>query len=383
MALPDFLSAPTFLSTLVRRRPSAPPEASQVKDRGRLDLPTADLPHLQALQRLCAVHARPGTATWLVVGHGAVRQVLADPLLYSSRPQAAIEAVLLGGAPPRHGEVRRLLTPLLAGDATAPLLRDFTGLAETLVRPSFDVVAEYAAPLVRFLGARLVGVDPEGFGAVLGDIEAARSAGTSGVGAAAPALRRSALCGWLLGEGAGALSEAEAVDLAGLLATASTETAERLIVRCALILSRRPDLHAWLEEGADRVPDFVEEAARLFPPEPVLLRESTRAAELGGIAVPAGAELRLSVAAANRDPAVFDEPDRFDPARGRRAHYAFGGGIHQCLGAGIARRAVVRAVEVLLRAGPLEPAGPLDSLLVEDVGGRLLPKAVPVLSRAR
>jgi len=375
-----------FLSRLGRRPPphSAPGDSSGA---ALLDLPTADLPYLQALQRRGSVHPRPGTATWLVVGHAALRQVLADPLLYSSRPQAAIEARLLGAGPPGHGEVRRRLAPLFAAEATTPLLSDFQARAASLVRPEFDIVADFAAPLTGFLGARLIGVDEATFAGILRDVEAARLGGTAGggtaagVGAAAPALRGAALCRRLLREAPGELSEAEAISLVGLLATASTETTERLIVRCALILLRVPDLRAGLAARPERLPDLVEEAMRLFPPEPTLLREATAPAELDGVAIPRGAELRLSAAAANRDPACFERPDALDLDRRERGHFAFGGGIHQCIGAGVARRAVARAVETLLLADPpLRLAQPPATLAVADVGGRLLPRALPVAS---
>ena len=118
---------------------------------------------------------------------------------------------------------------------------------------------------------------------------------------------------------------------------------------------------------------------RLFPPEPVLLREAVRPASVGGVDIKAGRQLRLSVAAANRDPSRFAEPHALRLDRPKRHHFAFGGGVHQCIGAGLGRRlALVALRTLLLRAPGLAPAEPLDALAYHDVGGRLLPRRLLV-----
>lgn len=74
--------------------------------------------------------------------------------------------------------------------------------------------------------------------------------------------------------------------------------------------------------------------------------------DLAGVALPRGTEVALLLAAANRDPTVFAEPNRFDPARPRRAHASFGGGVHFCIGAPLARLELQIAFRVLREVIP-------------------------------
>lgn len=95
-------------------------------------------------------------------------------------------------------------------------------------------------------------------------------------------------------------------------------------------------------------PDFVEEVLRLDSPAQAVLRVAPADGELGGTPVRAGDQAFVIIGAANRDPAVFAEPDRFDPAR-RGRHLAFGLGPHFCAGAGLAR---LEAEETFARLAP-------------------------------
>lgn len=91
-----------------------------------------------------------------------------------------------------------------------------------------------------------------------------------------------------------------------------------------------------------------EEALRWEPPITTVVRKAVRDCELGGVAIPAGTHVSVSVAAANRDPARYDDPDRFDPTRRNIAHLTFGGGPHLCLGMHLARMEAAVALGALL-----------------------------------
>jgi cytochrome P450 len=97
----------------------------------------------------------------------------------------------------------------------------------------------------------------------------------------------------------------------------------------------------------------VDETLRFDTSVPVWRRVTTCATELGGVELPAGTKLFLWLAACNRDPAVFAEPDRFDMRRGD-AHHAlsFGKGAHYCLGASLGRLEVQLALEELAGRRP-------------------------------
>ena len=82
-----------------------------------------------------------------------------------------------------------------------------------------------------------------------------------------------------------------------------------------------------------------------------LWRVTTQDVELGGVRIPAGASVFLAYGSANRDDAVFDDPDTYDPERANvREHLAFGHGIHVCIGAGLARMESSAALLALGRA---------------------------------
>lgn len=91
-----------------------------------------------------------------------------------------------------------------------------------------------------------------------------------------------------------------------------------------------------------------EEALRWEPPITTVVRLAARDCELGGVEIPAGTNVSVSVAAANRDPERYPDPDRFDPTRKHIAHLTFGGGPHLCLGMHLARMEAAVALDALL-----------------------------------
>ncbi len=105
---------------------------------------------------------------------------------------------------------------------------------------------------------------------------------------------------------------------------------------------------------ADRslVRGAIEEGLRWEPPITSVVRRAARDCELGGIAIPAGTTVNISVAAANRDPKRYPHPDRYDPTRKNIAHLTFGGGPHLCLGMHLARMETTVAINALLDALP-------------------------------
>jgi cytochrome P450 len=97
----------------------------------------------------------------------------------------------------------------------------------------------------------------------------------------------------------------------------------------------------------------VEETLRFDTSVPVWRRVTTRPARLGGVELPEGAKLFLWLAASGRDPAVFPEPDRFDPQRANaKRHLAFGKGIHYCAGARLGKLEAQLALEGLAARFP-------------------------------
>jgi pikromycin synthase len=101
---------------------------------------------------------------------------------------------------------------------------------------------------------------------------------------------------------------------------------------------------------------MIEEVLRWDSPVQGLLRGTTEPTTLAGVDLPQGALVFVSFAAANRDPAQFDEPELFDVTRDPRGHLAFGHGVHHCIGAALARLEARLFFETLLKEGTtLEP----------------------------
>jgi cytochrome P450 len=133
-----------------------------------------------------------------------------------------------------------------------------------------------------------------------------------------------------------------------LILPAGVETTYRASGNLMVALLTEPALMAGLRADRSMLRGAFEEALRWEPPITTVVRRAVRDCELGGVAIPAGTHVSVSVAAANRDPARYPDPDRFDPTRRNIAHLTFGGGPHLCLGMHLARMEATVAINALL-----------------------------------
>ncbi len=168
----------------------------------------------------------------------------------------------------------------------------------------------------------------------------------------------------LLAEAADLLTEAEAISNAAVLMFGGIETTDGMIANAVLHLLSHPGALGLVLADRGLIPAAIEESLRLEPAAAVVDRYATRDTRLGGADIRAGDQVTVSIAGANRDPAVFRDPDRFDirrPDAGR--HLAFARGPHFCLGAHLARLEACVAIETLLdlprlRLDPRSPGAP-------------------------
>lgn len=125
------------------------------------------------------------------------------------------------------------------------------------------------------------------------------------------------------------------------------------------------------------LPTAIEEMLRYCSPVIHFRRTATRDTELGGRAVRAGDKVVVFYSSANRDEAIFPEPERFDVGRSPNEHVGFGGGgAHYCLGANVARLEIRALFEqVLARLPDLRLAGPVERLDSNFING---PRSMPV-----
>jgi len=143
------------------------------------------------------------------------------------------------------------------------------------------------------------------------------------------------------------LSRDELVSFMFILLGAGFETTVHLVSKSALLLADRPDLHRALRDDPARTGDFVEEMLRYDGPTHSLMRITTRDVTLHGTTIPAGSVVALVMAAGNRDPSRFPDPDTFDLDRKPTGVLAFGHGPHVCIGAALARMEGALALRAL------------------------------------
>ena len=173
----------------------------------------------------------------------------------------------------------------------------------------------------------------------------------------------------------------EAVGYYVIIATAGHDTTSAAISGGLAGLLAHPDQLRLLLDDPALVPTAVEEMFRYVSPVKQFMRTATSDQVVGGVTIPEGESVLMSFPSANRDEAVFTDPERFDVAREPNRHIAFGFGAHYCLGTHLARletRAFYN--ELIPRLEHAELAGEPEFMRTIFVGG---PKHVPVRYRLR
>jgi cytochrome P450 len=162
--------------------------------------------------------------------------------------------------------------------------------------------------------------------------------------------------------GDSALTDDQIVSNAAVLLFGGIETTEGMIANAALALLQRPEQMTAVRADPGLINAAIEESLRLEPAAAVVDRYAAADVELAGARIARGDLVRVSIAAANRDPAVFADPDGFDLARRNATrHLAFAHGPHVCVGVHLARLEARTALASLLRRFPelrLDPARP-------------------------
>ena len=126
--------------------------------------------------------------------------------------------------------------------------------------------------------------------------------------------------------------------LLALLLAAGFETTTALLTNGLIALVENPDQAAWLRAHPDAAPSAVEELLRYDSPVQMLFgRRATQPLDLPGVHLEPGQRVVSVLGAANRDPSVFEAPDALRLDRRGAPHVSFGGGVHYCLGAPLAR----------------------------------------------
>lgn len=333
----------------------------------------------------------------MVFGYEDCVAVLKDWETWSSRfppppdMENPPEPMMLSSDPPRHTRLRSLVsqafTPRMV-EALEPRIRE---IARELLKPAIeagecDLVAALAYPLPVIVIAEILGIPPEDrarFKEWSDEAVASLGTGLQGSGRQIRAEifeemreyftqmteerrahpRNDLISGLVQAEQDGEkLTFADLLQMLILLLVAGNETTTNLISNAMLSFLEHPAELAKVEADRAGIPSALEEVLRFSSPVQATVRRPTRDVELHGRTIPAGMPTLVWLAAANRDPAQFPDPLRFDVTRTPNRHLAFGMGIHFCLGAPLARlEARVAYEELLARATGFERTteGPL------------------------
>jgi cytochrome P450 len=173
------------------------------------------------------------------------------------------------------------------------------------------------------------------------------------------------------------LAHDELLTLAATLLMAGTDTTRNQLAAAVQLFCEHPDQWALLAEHPELAMKAVEEVMRFSPVIFTTMRMAVEDVDLGGFTIPAGTLVIANTAAANRDPDVFEDPDRFDITRENAPPMlTFGGGIHYCLGAHLARIELAEALTTMASRMPnIRIAGPVPWKSITGISG---PASLPV-----
>jgi cytochrome P450 len=362
-----------------------------------LDDPFPVFARLRDLGPVHAVTLADGHDAWLVVSYEEARAALNEARLSKDMhaalatgsgvvaeglPGPAFARHMLTVDPPDHTRLRRLVSAAFSMrrvEALRPRVQAITDdLLDDIARQGpdsrIDLVTTFAFPLPFTVICELLGV-PHRDRAPLGEGFTKLLVPTSTPAEYSAAKEASDAVVAMLG----ALVEAKQVDpdddlVSGLvnarngeesldsqellstifqLIVAGHDTTASLIGNSVVVLLRNPDQLTQLRADPTRIPKAVEEFLRYDAPVPhSTFRYTAAPLTLGGVAIPAGEQVIICLAAANRDADRYAHPEELDLERDEARHLAFGHGIHHCLGAPLARLEGHIALESLLRRFP-------------------------------
>jgi len=347
-------------------------------------------PALAELRAAAAVSRHEPTGTWLAASHAAASAVLRDRRLgrfWTDREPAEVwepfnllhRNQMMENEPPDHTRLRTLVATAFGRGHVERLRPAVAAEAARLVRaagPEFDLLTAVAEPLAVTVIAELLGVPAADrhrlrpwSAAIVRMYEVSRTPEAEAAALTACrefagylrdlAARREAdprddLISHLVAvrDGTDRLSADELVASAILLLNAGHEASVNALGGGVVALLRHPAQLSRVRNDRALVPSAAEEMIRYDPPLHMFVRTAAAPVTVAGVRIGAGERIAALLGAANRDPAVFAEPDTFDVARDPNPHLGFGAGLHFCLGAPLARIELQAGLTALLDHAP-------------------------------
>jgi cytochrome P450 len=335
----------------------------------------------------------PALDGWLITRHDFALEVMRDPQTFTVQDPRFSTAQVVGPSMlSLDGEEHaRHRAPFVAPFRIAAVRRRFARLAARDAHRLIDALEPagtgelrrgFAGPVAASIVTRALGLDNTEVESVLSWYDAIVASVTSITAGEPPSAEgdkafarlrerlepviadnsRSSLLASAAANAEAGLSHDEIASNAAVLLFGGIETSEGMIANSILSLLERPEELERVRARPELIEAAIDESLRLEPAAAVIDRYALRDAPLGEATVGRGDLVRISLSAANRDPAVFEEPDRFDLGRpNARRHLAFAQGPHVCVGIHLARLEAREALAVLLERLPglrLDPDRP-------------------------
>lgn len=384
-----------------KHQPDKPETGPRRKPPTLLSDPYPTLARMRQSAPVSVLHSDGGLRLWIIPRYTDVRAALSDHRLAQDVRRAQtladsqVEGVNLGAEithmlssdPPDHTRLRRVVQAAFSRkrvQAMRPMVERITlelldeldpAAARHTTRTTtatVDLIRDFAFPLPILVVCELLGLPPqdrnlyrEWSTAIVtqeGDHTAFQQAvhemGSYVLTIADRRIRRNdrpadLLTDLLAARERGELTDDEIVGMVALLLIGGHETTVNLLGTSCLALLRNPDQAVWLRADPTRMPIAVEEFLRYDSPICMATtRFTTQPVDIGGVEIPQDEFVLLSLGAANRDPARFQDPDRLILDRQDTGHLAFGGGIHRCLGALLGKLETEIALTALLARFP-------------------------------
>jgi cytochrome P450 len=318
-------------------------------------------PYYKYMRENQPVYFSPETNDWNVFHYQEVQQVLSDHANFSNTiigggdPTNPIAASMIANDPPRHRQLRGLVTQAFTPRTIAGLEGRISGIVQelldkTIPNGQMDVVPELAYPLPIVVIAELLGAPKEDQTRFKVWSEAIVSSRMGSNEASGPqmemggyfmqliAQRRQQPMNDLMSDLIAArvdgqqLNDLELLGFCILLLVAGHETTTNLISNAIICLDEHPDAMAQLRAQPELVPAAIEEVLRYRAPVHYMIRITTQNVMVGGQEIPAGQVVKAWIGSANRDEKVFPNAETFDITRDAKQHMGFGFGVHFCLG---------------------------------------------------
>jgi cytochrome P450 len=319
------------------------------------------------LRKDSAVHFLPAHTAWLILGYNEVEYILKQPKIFSSSILKDYDPILLGADPETHKIIRNLLQPLFSPEVISELAQFTAVTAHQLLdsifqQDNFDMVKDYSDPLSLLVLCNFFGLSSKNAGRMLNFtgkdyhnmLYWQRLQDFFETEFLACELNKQD-CLW------GKLRQlainnefvlSNAISLLRIIWTAGMATTSALISSAIYITLTEPGLVDQLMDDEKQIGRFIEECLRLQTPITAVHRIATQEVVLQEQTIPAGSMLMLNLRSAMTDPDHYTEPERFSITRPAKKHLAFGAGIHQCIGMGMARAEARSAIQTLLARLP-------------------------------